>query len=58
MRELWFIVVMAAVALLLLAVILGAVLHKVRKQKTAWSRLNLFRRTNSAGSVLCAAGPD
>lgn len=29
-RELWFIVVMTAIALLLLAVVLGVVLHKVR----------------------------
>lgn len=29
-QELWFIVVMAGIALLLLAVVLGVVLHKVR----------------------------
>ena len=28
-RELWFIVVMAAIALLLLAIVLGVMLHKV-----------------------------
>lgn len=32
-RELWFIVVMAAVALLLLAIVLGVTLHKVRDVK-------------------------
>lgn len=31
-RELWFIVVMTAVALLLLAVALGVLLHKVREE--------------------------
>lgn len=36
-RELWFIVVMAAVALLLLAVVLGALLHKVRKEQSTRS---------------------
>lgn len=34
-RELWFIAVMAAAALLLLAAVLGAVLHKVTTQESA-----------------------
>ena len=40
-RELWFVAVMTAVALLLLAVILGVVLYKVRDLKTASSRSKL-----------------
>lgn len=34
-RELWFIVVMAGVALLLLAIVLGVMLHKVRHSSAA-----------------------
>lgn len=33
-RELWFIVVMAGIALLLLAIVLGVMLHKVRDSVT------------------------
>lgn len=35
-RELWFIVVMTGVALLLLAVVLGVVLHKVRDKTVSF----------------------